>query len=139
MSIASFAVEKRTVTSFTTFVFLLAGLVSYFGMGQLEDPEFTVKTAVVLAPYPGARADEVELEVTDRIEMALQELPQVKDIESYSRAGMALITVDILPSYTSDELPQLASIRQRSIRTTAPSSRRHSCPSVESVNRSRPA
>ncbi len=80
MSIASFAVEKRTVTVFTTIVLLIGGLASYKGLGKLEDPEFTVKTAVVTTTYPGATADEVELEVTDRIEIAIQEMPQVKEI-----------------------------------------------------------
>ncbi len=55
MSIASVAVEKRTITVFTTVVLLVGGLASYKGLGKLEDPEFTVKTAVVTTTYPGAR------------------------------------------------------------------------------------
>ncbi len=107
MSIAKIAVEKKTVTVFATFVLLVGGLFSYSQLGQLEDPEFTVKTAVVTTTYPGASAEEVELEVTDRIEQAIQEMPQLKQIESYSRAGVSNITVDIKPSYTSDKLPQI--------------------------------
>ncbi len=76
MSIASVAVEKRTITVFATFVLLVGGLAAYTGLGKLEDPEFTVKTAVVTTTYPGAKADEVELEVTDRIEIAIQEMPR---------------------------------------------------------------
>ena len=74
MSIAKYAVEKQKFTAFTTAVLLVAGLASFFQLGQLEDPEFTVKTAVVTTSYLGASAEEVELEVTDRIELALQEL-----------------------------------------------------------------
>ncbi|MHC5048758.1 MAG: efflux RND transporter permease subunit [Planctomycetota bacterium] len=107
MSIASFAVEKRTVTVFTTIVLLVGGMASYKGLGKLEDPEFTVKTAVVTTTYPGATADEVELEVTDRIEIAIQEMPQVKEISSFSRAGFSLISVDIIAAFGSDELPQI--------------------------------
>ena len=87
MSLAKIAVEKKTVTVFTTIVFLAGGIFSYTQLGQLEDPEFTVKTAVVTTTYPGASAEEVELEVTDRIEQAIQEMPQLKDVESLSRAG----------------------------------------------------
>ncbi len=72
MSLAAAAVNNRAFTDFATFVVVIAGIVSFFNLGQLEDPEFTVKTAVVTTHYPGASAAEVELEVTDRIEIALQ-------------------------------------------------------------------
>jgi multidrug efflux pump subunit AcrB len=54
MSIASAAVQKRAITWFATIVLLLGGVFSFFQLGQLEDPEFTVKTAVVTTPYTGA-------------------------------------------------------------------------------------
>ncbi len=107
MSIAKIAVEKKTVTVFATFVLLVGGLFSYTQLGQLEDPEFTVKTGVVTTTYPGASAEEVELEVTDRIEQAIQEMPQLKQIESISRAGVSTVSIDIKPSYTSEMLPQI--------------------------------
>ena len=75
MSIASGAVSKRAFTFFTTAILLFGGLVSFTKLGQLEDPEFTVKTAVVVTPYPGASPEEVELEVTDVLEKAIQERP----------------------------------------------------------------
>jgi multidrug efflux pump subunit AcrB len=107
VSIAQVAIEKKTVTVFATILMLVAGLAAYTGLGQLEDPEFTVKTAVVVTTYPGATAEEVELEVTDRIELALQELPQLRELESFSRAGLSLVTVYIQPRYTSEMLPQI--------------------------------
>lgn len=107
MSIAKLAVEKKTVTAFTTTTLLVAGLFAFLQLGQLEDPEFTVKTAVITTAYPGSTAREVELEVTDRIELALQELPQVKYLESNSRPGISTISVEIQPSYTSEQLPQV--------------------------------
>ena len=88
MSLAKIAVEKRTVTAFTTALVLAGGLVAFTQLGKLEDPEFTVKTASITTPYPGASPEEVELEVTDRIEKAIQEMPQIKQIESNSRAGL---------------------------------------------------
>ena len=107
MSLASYAVEKKTFTGFATFLILVAGIFSFFQLGQLEDPEFTVKKASVITPYPGASAEEVEMEVTDRIEQAIQEMSQVKYIESMSRPGSSLVKVEILPTYTSDKLPQI--------------------------------
>lgn len=107
MSLAQVAVEKRTVTGFTTFLLLAGGLLAYTQLGQLEDPEFTVKSAVVTTSYPGATAEEVELEVTDRLEMAIQEMPQLDSVESMSRAGLSLISVEIVPKISSSELPQI--------------------------------
>ncbi len=123
MSLASASVKKWKITVFATAIFLLAGILSFSGLGKLEDPEFSVKTAVVTTTYPGASPSEVELEVTDRIEIALQEMPQVKELESYSRSGFSLITVTIWPHVPSKALPQVwDEIRKkvRDVRSTLP-------------------
>ncbi len=78
MSLAAKSVEKKTFTWFATFLVLVAGTFSFFQLGHLEDPEFTVKKASIITPYPGASAEEVEMEVTDRIEQAVQQMSQVK-------------------------------------------------------------
>ena len=88
MSLAQTSIEKKVVTGFTTAVLLVGGMLAFTQLGQLEDPEFTVKTASIVTTYPGASAAEVELEVTDRIELALQELPQLDYLESISRSGI---------------------------------------------------
>ena len=107
MNIAKPAIEKRVVTGFTTCVLLAAGIFAYFTLGQLEDPEFTIKNAVITTTYPGANADAVELEVTDRIEIAMQEIPELKRVESISRAGLSLVKIEILSKYPSSALPQI--------------------------------
>ena len=56
MSLASSAIENKTVSYFTFFLIFIAGIASFFSLGQLEDPDFTVKTAVVVTGYPGASA-----------------------------------------------------------------------------------
>lgn len=107
MSLAKYAVEKSTITWFTLLLLIVGGIGAYFGLGQLEDPEFTVKTAVVTTPYPGASAEEVELEVTDRIEQAVQELPQLDYVHSLSRPGLSIISVNIRSEFWADVLPQV--------------------------------
>ena len=107
MNLAKLAIEKKAVTYFSIFLLVVGGVLSYFQLGQLEDPDFTIKTAVVLTPYPGASPQEVELEVTDRIELALQELKQVDYIESFSRAGYSQIKVEIKSIFGSAEIPQI--------------------------------
>ncbi len=98
MNLAKLAIENRAVSYFAVVLLLVAGAASFFTLGQLEDPEFTIKVAVVTTLYPGASPEEVELEVTDRIELAIQEMAQVKYIESMSRAGLSIVKVEIKPT-----------------------------------------
>ncbi len=105
MRLVSGAVDNPTVTWFAAALILIGGLAAFFTLGQLEDPEFTIKTAVVTTTYAGASPEEVEREVTDRIELSLQKLKELDSLESFSRAGSSRIKVNIKASYTSDELP----------------------------------
>ncbi len=107
MSLPAIAVQKQPITYFFTFLLVVAGVASFFQLGQLEDPEFTVKTAAITTVYPGASAEQVELEVTDRIETALQEMTELKNIYSNSRPGLSIIKVDIKNEYWADRLPQV--------------------------------
>ena len=116
MNLAALAIEKRAISYFAIFLLVVAGIGAFFSLGQLEDPEFTVKTAVVTTLYPGAAPEEVELEVTDRIELAIQEMHQIDYLESFSRAGMSLIRVNIKQEYWSDRLPQVWNELRRKIR-----------------------
>ncbi len=116
MNLTAFAIEKKTLTYFAVFLFAVAGLAAFFSLGQLEDPAFTVKTAMIATPYPGASPGEVELEVTDRIELAIQEMGEVYYIESDSRAGLSLVKVEIKSEYWSKKLPQIWDMLRRKIR-----------------------
>ncbi len=118
MSLPKFAIKNRVLTYFTTFLLLVGGIASYFSLGQLEDPAFSVKTALVITPYPGASPEEVELEVTDRLELAIQEIYELDYVESFSRAGFSLIRVELKQQYWSDRLPQIWDVLRRKVRNT---------------------
>ncbi len=107
MSLPELAIQKRAVTYFVCLLLLVGGVGSFFSLGWLEDPDFTVKTAAIITPYPGASPEEVELEVTDLLEQALQELPQLDELYSISRAGLSIIKVEIKQEFWSDRLPQV--------------------------------
>jgi multidrug efflux pump subunit AcrB len=115
MSLAQLAIEKKTVSYFAAFLIFVAGIVSFFQLGWLEDPEFTVKTAAITTVYPGASAEEVELEVTDRIELKLQEMQEIKAIYSESRPGVSIIKVDIIDTIWADQLPQVWDVVRKKI------------------------
>ncbi|MGB8433412.1 MAG: efflux RND transporter permease subunit, partial [Burkholderiales bacterium] len=116
MNLAAIALENRAVTYFVSLLLIIGGVVSFFTLGQLEDPEYSVKNATIATPYPGASPAEVEQEVTDRIELAIQELAEVDFIESFSKAGLSLIKVEIKAEYWDDELPQVWEKLRRKIR-----------------------
>ncbi len=108
MNIASYFVKNSVISWMFALILLIGGgAMSFFGLGQLEDPPFTIKDAVVVTLYPGATATEVEEEVTYPIEEAIQALAYVDEIVSISTPGMSQITVTMQNSYGPDELPQI--------------------------------
>lgn len=86
---------------------ILGGIFSYLKMGKLEDAEIQVKSAVIITLYPGATAHEVELEVTDVLEKAIQKLENIDNITSRSMPGYSEITVNIETSVHTNEMPQV--------------------------------
>jgi multidrug efflux pump subunit AcrB len=121
MNLPRFSVEHKTLTNFVVFLLFVGGIYSYFALGQLEDPDFTVKVAVVVTQYPGASPAEVELEVTDRIETTIQEMPQLRYLTSYSKAGLSIIKVEMKQEVSGDRLPQVWDEMRNKIRDIVPS------------------
>ncbi|RJG49904.1 efflux RND transporter permease subunit [Motilimonas pumila] len=115
MNIAEFALRQRTFVGFFTVLCVIAGIASYFNLGKLEDPTFTVKSAVVVTLYPGASAKEVEQQVTDKVETKLQEMASLDELRSLSKPGMSMIFVDLVETTQSSELPQEWDLLRRKI------------------------
>jgi multidrug efflux pump subunit AcrB len=120
MNLAALAIEKRAITYFGVLLILAGGVFCYLQLGQLEDPEFSVKTAVITTVYPGASAAQVELEITDRIETKLQEMVELKNVYSNSRPGLSIIKVDIKSNYWSDRLPQVWDVLRKKVQDVEP-------------------
>jgi multidrug efflux pump subunit AcrB len=107
MNLAKSSIEKNVVTWSLSLVLLVAGWVTFGGLPRLEDPEFTIKEALITTPYPGASAEEVEEEVSDVIEQAVQEMGQLKRVESTSKRGVSVVKAYILDKYSRPEFPQI--------------------------------
>ena len=107
MNIAEISLRKSVITWVMTILFVVIGWVSFNNLARLEDPEFTIKEAIVITPYPGASAAEVEKEVTNVVEKAIQTLGQVNWIESDSSRGRSQIKVRIHDKYDKVALPQV--------------------------------
>lgn len=106
IKLAEFAIRQRTFLLFFITLSVIAGIYSYFDLGKLEDPSFTVKTAVVVTLYPGASAQQVEKQVTDTVETKLQEMGELNRLRSLSRPGMSMVFIDLKESLNSKHLPQ---------------------------------
>ncbi|GAB6909250.1 efflux RND transporter permease subunit VmeI [Desulfosarcina cetonica] len=119
MTLPEIAIKRKPITLFVAALLLLGGIMSYLNMGWLEDPEFTIKTAVISVAYPGASAEEVEMEVADRIETKLQEMEEIDNISSLSRPGLAIIKVDIKEKYWFYRLSQIWDVMRKKIRDVA--------------------
>ena len=107
MNIATFAIQNRVLTLVLTVLMLVGGLQAFQNLSRLEDPEFTIKDALVITPYPGATATEVEEEVTDELEIAVQQMGQLDEVKSKSERGLSTLTVSIKANYDKTSLPQV--------------------------------
>ncbi len=100
-NLSAWALSNRPLVLFFSLVMAVVGVMSYRALGQSEDPPFTFKVMVVRTMWPGATADEVARQITDRVEEKIQELPDFEFIRSYSRPGESnvfLVAKDSLPS-----------------------------------------
>lgn len=93
--VAGFFMKNAVVSWIVTLVLLIGGLVSFFNLGQLEDPDFTIKNAIVVTSYPGASAQQVEEEVTHVIETGLQNMKKIDYINSFSSNGLSYIEFNL--------------------------------------------
>ncbi|OEJ66817.1 efflux RND transporter permease subunit [Magnetovibrio blakemorei] len=116
MTLTENAIKNKTVSWLVTLLIIGGGILAFSGLGRLEDPEFTIKQAVVVTEYPGASSREVEEEVTLPIENAIQQLPYVKNIQSISSAGLSQVTVEMKSIYRKADLAQIWDEMRRKIR-----------------------
>ncbi|MGR9392380.1 efflux RND transporter permease subunit [Rhizobium leguminosarum] len=96
-NLSDWALEHRSLVWYFMIMFAAAGAFAYLGLGREEDPSFTIKTMVIQAQWPGASAQEVTQQVTDRIEKKLQELDKLEHTRSITTAGQTIVFVDLLP------------------------------------------
>src|SRR5215813_10916493 len=107
MNPGEFSVRNDRIVFVAMLFVLVGGVVAYRQMGRLEDPEFTIKEALIITPYPGASAEEVAKEVTNPIESACQQLGQLKRVESESSRGRSVVTAVIQDRFHKDKIPQV--------------------------------
>jgi multidrug efflux pump len=97
-NLSAWALNHRALTRYLMWVLLVLGVAAYFQLGQDEDPPFTFRAMVVRTYWPGATAQQVAEQVTDKLERTLQEAPYADKIRSYSKPGESQIIFQIKDS-----------------------------------------
>ena len=101
MNLTRYAIDNRVVTFVALVVVAFSGYSAYRSLPRAEDPGFVVRHAIVIARSPGAAPERVELLVTDKLESAIQEIPEVAHITSESRIGQSIISVELRETVTN--------------------------------------
>ncbi len=107
MNIGETAIRRARLVSFAVLLVAAIGIFAFTRLGRLEDPEFTIRTALVITQYPGADAARVEQEVTETLERNIQQLAELDQLESFSRDGTSLIYVHIDERFGGQRLRQI--------------------------------
>jgi len=105
LNLSAWALRHQALVGYLIVALTVAGFLAYLKLGRAEDPEFTIKTMIVSAEWPGATAREMELQVTDRLEKKLQETPWLDYVQSYSKPGKSLIFVTLKDYAPNKDVP----------------------------------
>lgn len=105
-NLSEWSLKHQQMVVYLILVLSIAGAISFFQLGRAEDPAFTFKVMVVRTLWPGATAQEVEREVTERIEKKLQEVPWVDVLKSVSKPGDSMVFVNLKDYTPPKEVPE---------------------------------
>lgn len=115
IDISKWAFENKKLIYFLIAVLLAGGAYSSYEMSKLEDPEITVKLAMVVTTYPGASAHQVELEVTDVLEKSIRSMGNIDNVESYSYNDLSLIQVELKTTVKETDVEQCWDMLRRKV------------------------
>ena len=107
MDMAEYSIRHRTVSWMVLILIAVGGALSFLGLGRLEDPPFIRKDAMIITAYPGATAEEVELELTHPLENSIRQLAEVHAISSSSKPGLSQILVEMDKEMKPEKVDQV--------------------------------
>ena len=112
MNITRAAIEKNRITIVVLLAIIVGGMLAYKNMPRAEDPGFVIRVAVVMTYFPGASPERIEMLVTDKLEKAIQEMPELDNVQSTSKTGFSMVYVMIKQKY-SDMDPLWDDLRRK--------------------------
>ena len=102
VNLTEVSLKNRPLVWFFIIVAVVGGIFSYIRLGRMEDPSFTIREMIVTAAWPGASAEEMELQVTDKLESKITDLPGIDHIKSTTRSGSTVLRVTLQDEYKGD-------------------------------------
>ena len=106
-NLSAWALRNRPLMIFLIIISLVAGILSFQKLGRSEDPEFNIPVMTAVVAWPGATPDEIQNQIINRMEQAVQELPNLRYVTSFARQGYGGITVAIGGRNSGEELNEL--------------------------------
>jgi multidrug efflux pump subunit AcrB len=100
MSVTRWAIEKNRITIVALLLIIAGGLQTYRTMPRNEDPGFIIRTATVITYFPGASPQRIEQLITDKLEKAIQQMPEIDFLSSQSKTGVSIVFVNVQERYT---------------------------------------
>ncbi len=119
MNLTKFAIEKNRITFTLLAVVIIMGLSLYKALPRDSMPPYTVRVATIVSEFPGAGPERVELLVTDKIEKKVQEIPELKEINSMSRTGLSIVTVTLKDEVNPEDLQTIWDRLRRKLESIA--------------------
>ncbi|MDC6166616.1 efflux RND transporter permease subunit [Paucibacter sp. XJ19-41] len=107
INLSEWALKHQQMVAFLLMLLTVAGVLAYGSLGQKEDPEFTIKTMVVQAYWPGSSSQQMADQVTDKIEKKLQEIAEIDYTATYVRPGETQIKVNLRDSTAPKDVPDV--------------------------------
>ena len=117
MNITEFSIKRSRITYSIIFLILFGGLSMFSNLSQDSMPPYTIRVATVVSSFPGAGPERVEQLVTDKIEKKVQEIPEVKEINSQSRTGLSVVTITLKDQVPPAKLQSIWDLVRRKIQT----------------------
>ena len=111
-NITEFAIRNNRITLTLAFILIVAGITSYLHLPKAQDPGFTIRVALITTQFPGANPERVEKLISDKIESALQSMPELKSVSSENRTGISIITAEFKQNI-SDMQPVFDDMRRK--------------------------
>lgn len=120
------SLKNKVLVWYFIIVTAIGGIFAYNKLGRMEDPQFTIRQMVVSAAWPGATAQEMQEQVTDKLEKKLQDTQGLDNIKSETRAGQTIIYVELSDEVAKERCATLGRMCAISARTSSANFRRAS-------------
>ena len=103
-NLTEISLKNRSLVWYFIIMTMIMGVFSYTKLGRMEDPSFTINQMIVTAAWPGATAQQMEEQVTDKLESKFNDIPGIDYVKSSTRAGSTIIYVNLRADISNNDI-----------------------------------